>query len=92
MTPQARPHGLNGVNEMRHSLNETGSERVDVLRVERVRGLVQGEDAAVLPERVREGEPDDDGREHLLPGRTAAAHVHLDLVLRHDHLEWEHAE
>ena len=34
-----------------------------------------------------EGEADDEGGEHLLPGRAAATHVHLGLVLHHHDLK-----
>ena len=50
-------------------------------------GLVERDDAAVGAERLCEGEADDEGGEHLLAGRAAAAHVHLSLVLHHHHLQ-----
>ena len=69
-----------------HSLNKTGGKGVDILRVQSVGGFVQCQDTAVLPEGVCEREADDNRRQHLLTGRAASTHVHLHLVLRHDHL------
>jgi hypothetical protein len=59
------------IKDLHHQSNETllyktSGKRVDIFRVQGVRGLVQRKDAAVLTKRVRKGQPNDDGRQHLL--------------------------
>ena len=50
------------------------------------RRFVERHDPAVDAERFGEREADNDRREHFLSGTAATAHVHLGLILEHDHL------
>jgi hypothetical protein len=67
-------------------LYETCCQGVDILGVECVGGFVESEDTTVLTKRIRQGQSDDDRSQHLLASRTPPTHVHLNLVLRHNHL------
>mmetsp|Transcript_17905 Transcript_17905/g.42479 ORF Transcript_17905/g.42479 Transcript_17905/m.42479 type:complete len:235 (+) Transcript_17905:411-1115(+) len=59
-------------------------EGFDVSRVEVGGRLVEGEDAAVEAEALRQRQPDDERGKDLLPGGAAATHVKARVALGHD--------
>ena len=70
----------------RYLLHQTGCESINVLRVESVCRLVEGQNSTVLAEGIGQCQPDDDGSKHLLTCRATTSHVHLNAVLDHYNL------